>query len=369
MTIPLFSFEEGRPRSFGRIGKPYQPWLDLQPTEDVLLPDLPIVDPHHHLWDYPGYRYLVPEFAADLSDGHNIVATVYAECVSMYRAAGPERLKPLGEIEFALGQAAQSASGLHGGTKIAHAITGFADLTLGDAVEEVLAAEMEAANGRFRGIRFTTSWDPSPEVIGSPNDDRPHVIGESAVRAGLKTLARMGLTFDVWTFFTQLDEIVAAIDATPELTFVVDHCGGPLGYGPYAHRRAEHYAAWKAALARMAKRPNVVCKVGGLLGRGAAFDYLTAERPPTSAELADIWRPWFEPTIEMFGADRCMFESNYPLEKMGTNYSVLWNTFKRAVGGASEEELRALFAGTANRIYQLGVDLSRSSAVPKGATK
>ena len=357
MAIPLFNFEnQGRSTSFGRIDKPYQPWLDLQPPEDALLPDLPIIDPHHHLWDYPGYRYLVPELAADLSGGHNVLATIYAECVSMYRASGPKRLQPLGEVEFAVGEAAQSASGLHGETKIAHAIIGFGDLTLGHAVEDVLAAELEASNGRFRGIRFTTSWDPSPEVIGSPNDDRPHVIAEPAVRAGLETLGRMGLTFDVWTFFTQLDELVAAIDATPDLTFIVNHCGGPLGYGPYAHDKSEHYAAWKAGLARVAERPNVVCKVGGLMGRGAAFDYLHADRPPTSAELAEVWRPWFEPTIEMFGADRCMFESNYPLEKMGTNYTVLWNTFKRTAEHASDDEKAALFAGTAKRVYGIQPD-------------
>ena len=219
-----------------------------------------------------------------------------------------------------------------------------------------MAAETEASNGRFRGIRFTTSWDASSEVIGSPNDDRPHVIAEPAVRAGLKTLGRMGLTFDVWTFFTQLDELVAAIDATPGLTFVVDHCGGPLGYG--------HYAAWKAALARVAERPNVVCKVGGILGRGAAFDYRHADRPPTSAELAAIWRPWFEPAIEMFGANRCMFESNYPLEKMGTGYTVLWNTFKRTAEHASDCERHALFAGTADRIYRLGLDPLKSGDKP-----
>ena len=257
MAIPLFNFKEGRSTSFGRIDKPHQPWLDLQPYEEALRPDLPIIDPHHHLWDYPNYRYLLPEFVSDLSGGHKILATIYAECVSMYRDRGPERMKPLGEIEFAVGEAAQSASGLHGGTQVAHAIIGFADLTLGDAVEEVLTAEIEAANGRFRGVRFTTSWDAFPEVIGNPNDDRPHVIAEPAVRVGLKTLARMGLTFDVWTFFTQLDEFVEAVDATPELTFVLNHCGGPLGYGPYAQNKAEHYTAWKAALARVAERPNL----------------------------------------------------------------------------------------------------------------
>jgi L-fuconolactonase len=354
MAAPLFNFNAGkRSTEFGRIDVPYQPWLDTQEPEAALLPDLPIIDPHHHLWDYPGYRYLVPELSADIAGGHNVVSTVYAECVSMYREGGPPRFRPLGEVEFAVGQAAQSLSGLNGPVRIADGIIGFADLNLGAAVEEVLHAEIDAANGRFKGVRFSTSWDPAPEVIGSPNDDRPHVLREKPIREGLKTLGRMGLTFDAWLFFTQLDELIDVVDETPGLTFVLDHCGGPLGYGPYAHDKADHYQAWKKRILELAKRPNVVCKVGGVMGRGAAFDYRTAERPPTSELLADLWRPWFEPTIEAFGTDRCMFESNFPLEKMGTNYTVLWNTFKRIAAGASTDEKRNLFSGNAARIYRL----------------
>jgi L-fuconolactonase len=227
-------------------------------------------------------------------------------------------------------------------------------LNLGAAVEEVLAAELQASNGRFKGIRFSTSWDAAPEIVGSPNDDRAHVLREAPIREGLKTLGKLGLTFDAWLFFTQHADFIDVVDATPDTLFVLHHCGGPLGYGPYAHNKPEHYAAWKAGIVEIAKRPNVVCKVGGVLGRGAAFDYLNAERPPTSEELTRLWRPWFEPTIEAFGADRCMFESNVLLERMGTSYLVLWNCFKRIAAHASGSEKQALFAGTADRVYRIG---------------
>lgn len=361
MPIPVFDFSGSkRPTEFGRIAVPDDDWLALQADEEVLLPDLPIIDPHHHLWEYPGYRYLVSEFSRDIGSGHNVVATVYVECVSMYREAGPTPLKPLGEIEFAVGQHAQSESGQYGAGRTAEGIIGFADLTLGAAVEDVLTAELEVSNGRFKGIRFSTSWDPAPEIIGSPNDDRAHVLREAPVREGLKTLGRMGLTFDAWLFFTQHDEFIEAVDAAPDTVFVLDHCGGPLGYGPYARNKPEHYAAWRAGILEIAKRPNVACKVGGILGRGAAFDYLHAERPAMSEELADLWRPWFEPTIEAFGADRCMFESNFPLERMGTSYAALWNCFKRTAANASEGEKRALFAGTADRVYRMGRGYARA---------
>ncbi len=356
MKAPIFNFgDAGRPTQFGRICVPYEPWLELQAIEPALDPDLPIIDTHHHLWDHSGYRYLLPEFIADISGGHKIVATVYAECMSMYRADDhcAEQLRPVGEIEFAVGQSAQSASGQFGTTRVADAIIGFADLNLGSAVEEVLLAESDASNGRLRGIRFSTNSDSASEIIGSPHDDRPHVLAEAPIREGLKTLAKLGMTYDSWCFFPQLGDVIDAVDAVPELTFVINHCGGPLGYGPYAHDKNEHFSVWRAHMRQLAQRPNVVCKIGGILQRGAAIDYLHDETPPTSEVLAATWRPWFETVIEYFGADRCMFESNFPVEKMGTNYTTLWNSFKRVTSGASDSERRALFAGTASRIYRV----------------
>ncbi len=354
MPADIFSKDMPKhPNRFGRIMKPDKEWLTKQPREEALAPELVIVDPHHHLWDYPKYRYLVPEIAADLDCGHHIAAAIYAECGSMFRADGPERLRPIGETEFALGQGAQSRSGQFGSTRVAEKIIGFADFNLGEAVEEVLHAQIAAGNGRFCGIRLETNWDADPEITDSPfpGYQRPHVLPEKPIRAGLKKLAKLGLVCDSWIFFTQLDEVCELA----ELTIISDHCCGPLGYGVYATNKDEHYRTWRAGMEKVAERPNVLCKLGGVLGRGAAYDYLHAPTPPTSDELVAAWEGWVVPCIEAFGVERCMFESNYPLEKMGTNLTILWNTFKKLAYGCSADEQQALFSGTAARTY--GIDL------------
>lgn len=338
---------------YGALLPPDQAWLAQEVPEEVLFPDLPITDTHHHLWVRPGYRYLVPEFAADLATGHNVVATVFADCTSMYRAHGPAHLRPVGETEFVVGQAAQSASGLYGPTRIAAALFGFADVTLGAAVREVLDAHMAAANGRFRGIRLQSNWDASSEIRNGSFGQRPGVLLEPAVQDGLRVLAEMGLVLDSYVFFPQLPEVAQTADALPNLTIVLNHCGGPLGYGPYAGNKAEHYGHWRRGLFEVAKRPNVVCKLNGVLNRSASFDYRHADRPASSEVLADAWRQWIEPCIEAFGPDRCMFESNYPVEKVGVSWVSLWNAFKRLTRHASEAERLAMFHGTAARVYRV----------------
>ncbi|WP_223262868.1 amidohydrolase family protein [Sphingobium sp. SCG-1] len=353
MAAELFKLDgPKRPSEFGRIIPPDNEWIATQPFEAILFPALEIIDAHHHLWDHPGFRYLVPEFAADM-EGHNVVATIFAECHSMYRAEGPPQLRHVGETEFVIGQQAYAASGQYGHAHIAAGIIGHADLRLGAGVEEALNAHIAVAHDRFKGIRYSANYDPSDAIMGSPSDDRPGVLADPKIREGLKTLAQMGLSFDCWVFFHQLDEVVALARAIPELNIILNHCGGPLGYGPYASNRDEHYRLWSEGMQRVALEPNVSCKVGGIMGRGAAYDYIHAETPPDSQTLADLWRPWFEPTIEWFGADRCMFESNYPLEKMGTSYRTLYNCFKRIASNASVSEREALFAGTARNIYRM----------------
>lgn len=338
---------------YGALLPPDMTWLGQETPEAVLFPALPIIDPHHHLWVRPGYRYLVPEFAGDLATGHKVVATVFADCTSMYRADGPERLRPVGETEFVVGQAAQSASGLYGSTRVAASMFGFADVTLGGAVREVLEAHVAAANGRFRGIRLQTNWDPSEDIRNGSFGQRAGVLLEPAVQAGLAVLADMGLVLDSYVFFHQLPEVARTAEALPGLTVVLNHCGGPLGYGPYAVNKAEHYEVWRRGLFEVAKRPNVVCKLNGVLNRTAAFDYLRAEGPASSIALAEAWRQWIEPCIEAFGPGRCMFESNYPVEKVGVSWVSLWNAFKRLTQHASEADRLALFHGTAARVYRI----------------
>ncbi len=342
-----------RPRQFGRIFAPNREWLGRQPVEAILDPGIAIVDAHHHVWDFPGNRYLIDELAADLQSGHNVVATVFVECEAMYRQDGPVAMRPVGETEFAAGVAAMSDSGHYGPARVASGIVGFADLALGDAVQPVLEAHVAAGGGRFRGVRYAAGWDASDVIGNSHGVAGPQLLRHPGVRAGFARVAALGLSFDAWAFHTQLADVIDVARAFPALNIIMGHAGGPLGYGPYEGRRDEVFAVWKAAMTELAQHPNVTVKLGGMLMRLAAFDYLALEAPPSSAELAAWWRPWMETCIELFGADRCMFESNFPVEKMGTGYAVLWNAFKTIAQGASPGERQSLFNGTARRVYRL----------------
>lgn len=338
-------------REFGRIYPPRPHWLAKQVPEPILEPDLPIIDTHYHVFDVPGYRYLADELLADLSTGHRVVATVFAEAQTMYRKDGPEPLRPVGETEF-VARMAESGPVTNGIPLLGTGIVGFADLALGSAVEEVLAAHVVAGKGRFKGVRYTTARDPSPQIVVHSKSP-PGVMGNPQWHAGLRVLARMGLSLDSWVFFHQLDEFAAVADLVPELDIVLGHCGGLLGYGPYTGRRDEVFATWRKSMQSLSRRPHVSVKLGGMLQRLASYDYLNVGVPSSSSELADCMRPYIETCIELFGADRCMFESNYPVEKSMTGYAVLWNTFKRITAGATDAEKQALYSGTARRVYRL----------------
>lgn len=327
-------------------------WLALH-SEPALEPDREVVDAHHHLWDRPGSRYLLPELLADAVDGHRVVQTVFVQSRSMYRAGGPEALRPVGEVEFANGAAAMSASGFYGPARACAAIVGCADLSLGDAVSPVLDALASAGNGRLRGIRFPVAFHPDEAVRSTPAVSPPGLMASAAFRAAASAVARAGLSLDVWAYHTQLPEVATLAAALPDLTVVVDHCGGPIGVGPYEGRREAAFAEWSDAMAALAERPNVVVKLGGLAMRVGGFDFDQRPRPPSSDDLATAWRPTVETCIALFGPDRCMFESNFPVDKGMVGYRVLWNGFKRLAAGLSEDEKRALFAGTARRVYRL----------------
>jgi L-fuconolactonase len=341
------------PTSFGRIVPPDEAWLARQSPEPILEPALPIIDTHHHLWHRPDHRYLLDELLADLGTGHTVVATVFLECHAMYRASGPEAMRPVGETEFVAGIAAMSESGRYGPTRVAAGIVGFADLALGDRVEPVLEAHVRAGGGRFRGVRHSAAWDASPVIGNSAVAIGPHDMRRPEFRAGLKRLTALGLSLDAWVFHPQLGDLIDLARAFPSTTIIVGHCGGPLGYGPYTGRRDEVFASWKAAINELAACENVTMKLGGMMMRLAACDYGALAAPPSSAELAEHWRPYIETCLDAFGPARSMFESNFPVDKMGIGYAALWNTFKRLTAGASAEDTRALFSGTARRAYRL----------------
>ena len=328
-------------------------WL-AQVQEDVLDADLPICDPHHHLWDYAGSRYLLDELLADIGSGHNVVSTVFMECASMYRADGPEAMRPVGETEFVNGVAAMSASGGYGDARVCAAIVGYADLNVGAAVGDVLDAHA-AASGRFRGIRHAAGWDASDEVRNSHTNPTPQMLASATFREGFKELGKRGMTFDAWLYHAQIPEVTALARAFPDQIIVFDHFGGPLGIGPYAGKRTEIFGYWRDAVADLADCDNVVAKLGGLVMAINGFGFHKNDRPATSEELVAATRDYHLHMIECFGVERCMFESNFPVDKVSCSYRVLWNSFKRLTEGFSVREKAALFHDTATRVYGVSV--------------
>jgi predicted TIM-barrel fold metal-dependent hydrolase len=326
-------------------------WLATT-VEEPLDPELMICDPHHHLWDHPKERFLVEELKAETGAGHNVTETVFVDCVSGYRTDGPVEMAPVGESGFAADQAAQSAASP--GARIA-AIVSFADLALGNGVKPVLEAHLEAGAGKFRGIRHATSWDASPKLNNAHTNPPEGLMGTPQFREGFAVLAGMGLTFDAWMYHPQLPELVDLAKAFPQATIILDHLGGPVGVGPYAGRRDEVLAAWRPPMERLSKLPNVYLKVGGI--GMALYGDGWHKRPtaPTSDDLVAAWGDEMRWCIENFGPNRCMFESNFPVDRRGCSYVVLWNAFKKttALGGYGAAETAALFHDTAASAYSI----------------
>ena len=311
-----------------------------------------IVDPHHHLWDFPTGTYLLPELHQDTGAGHNVTQTVFVECGAGYRDQGPEHLRPVGEIEFVRGQAELSAE--QEGAEIA-AIVGFADLTRGEAVEEVLEAQQVAGGGRFRGIRHANAWDASDQIRESHTKPPAGLLGHSNFRAGFAKLGEMGFSFDAWMFHPQVKELVDLAASVPETPIVLDHLGGPLGIGPYAGIRDEVRATLRPALEALAQHEQVVVKVGGIGMSIYGVGLNRLPEAPTSEQVAELWSEDIRHCVDTFGPERCMFESNFPVDRQGCSYTVLFNAFQRVAeeAGWSNVERAELFSGTARRFYRL----------------
>jgi L-fuconolactonase len=331
-------------------------WLG-QVKEEALEPDLPICDPHHHLWEFRKGgvqpRYLLDEILADTCGGHNIVSTVFIECGAMFKADGPEDYRCVGETEFVNGIAAMSASGNYGRTRVAAGIIGTVDLRIGDAAAGVLDAHIAAGGGRFRGIRRGAFWHASPDIQNHRTNPPEGLLGHADFRAGFRHLAPRKLSFEVWCAHTQLPDAIALARAFPDTTIVLDHFGGPIGIGPYKDKKEEVFAYWKGQIDELAHCPNVVVKLGGLNMEVNGYGWEHRASPPTSAELAQATRRYFDHTIERFTPSRCMFESNFPVDKLSCSYTVLWNSFKLLSKGYSADERAALLHDTAARVYRL----------------
>lgn len=326
-------------------------WI-AQYHEDALEPDLPIIDPHHHLWDDERGRYLLDEFTQEVaSSGHRVVATVYAQFKAMYRADAPVAMHPVGEVEFANGLAAVSASGRYGATRVCEGIIGHADMLLGDDIQPVFDALVAAGNGRFRGVRHGAQWDDGVVAQGRTFPPR-HMLLDPRFRRAFARLAPSGLRFDAWIFYHQLPELMDLLRAFPETTVILDHMGGVLGLPPHGDRNAV-FAIWRGHIRELSRFPNLNVKLGGLGMPYTGWHYHLADKPPGSDRLAADWRPYVETCIEAFGAQRCMFESNFPMDKQSCGCGVLWNAFKRITAGCSARDKAALYHDTAVRVYEL----------------
>ena len=329
--------------------QPNPTWL-AQWTEEILEPELPIVDPHHHLSDHWG-GYYADQLAADVQTGHRVQATVFVQCGWAYRQDGPQALAPVGETEAVVAQALV-LNARDDGTRYCAGIVGYADLRLGAAVAEVLAAHVHAGQGRFRGIRCSAAQHAAFRH-GVMTPPPPHLYLDPAFRQGFARLAEFGLSFESWSYHNQLGEVIDLARAFPGTAIVINHVGAPLGVGPYAGRRAEVRAEWLPAMRALSECPNVCVKLGAFGMTLLGFDFHTRAQPPNSTELAAAWRPYVETCIELFGAERCMFESNFPVDKGTCSYPVLWNAFKRIAEHASPAQKAALFSSTASRFYRI----------------
>jgi predicted TIM-barrel fold metal-dependent hydrolase len=324
-------------------------WL-AQVSEPIIDPEREIIDPHHHLWDQENLSYRLEALHSDTGAGHNITKTVFIECNSAYLKEGPEHLRPVGETQFV----AQNATRSHALPNHAtiSAIVAHADLKHPE-LDDILDAHEEAADGLMRGIRDAGAWDPNPSALLIPPPAPKGLFTRDDFRAGVARLGERGLTYDSWHFHHQNLEFRDLAAAVPGTTMILDHFGTPLGVGEYAGKRDEIFAAWKDDIAAIAECPNVVAKLGGLAMPDNGFGWFGAERPPTSDELIESQARYYHHTIKCFGPDRCMFESNFPVDRLSLGYGVLWNAFKKMARQYTQQEQTALFSGTAKRVYRL----------------
>ncbi len=327
-------------------------WL-ARHAEPILEPSLPIVDPHHHLWERSDNSYMLDELLADLDSGHNVIGTVFIQCYAFYNVDAPPDFAAVGETEVVNGIGALGATGRDEDRRICAGIVGYANLTIGAAVGEVLDAHLRAGGKRFKGIRHSSAWDADDSFSSPAHNATPGMMATDEFRAGFAELTPRSLSYDAWLFHPQISELTDLARTFPDTVIVLDHMGGPLGINAYAGRREEIFATWQDDIRELATCANVIVKLGGLLMRVNGYDLHEGEDPPTSEQVADAYRPWIDVCLDAFGPARCMFESNFPVDKGSLSYPVFWNACKRLASGMSNDDKTALFSGTAARVYRL----------------
>jgi predicted TIM-barrel fold metal-dependent hydrolase len=319
--------------------------------EPAVDPQRRIVDPHHHLWDRRGSTYLAEQLLADTRATHNVTHTIFVDCMAEYEENGPEHLRPVGETRFVAAQAAQTRAA--GGTEIA-GIVSFADMNLGAAVEEVIAAHEMAGTGLFRGVRYATAWSDHPEVRVGHTNPPERLMEDTKFREGIAALGAMGHSFDAWLYFNQLHELTAMARDLTDVSIILNHLGAPLGIGPYRDRLDDVTARWKASMVDVASCPNVSLKLGGIgMDDLFATGWRKLDPPPDSDLVVARWDDQVRWCIDTFGPSRCMFESNFPVDRQALTYSVIWNAFQKIAAVYDDAEQDEMFSGTAIRVYRL----------------
>ena len=324
-------------------------WL-AQHREEIIEPEREIVDPHHHLWNWRSMTpYLLEQLWSDTGSGHNIVQTMFMECHWNYRSEGPEHLKSVGETETVAAIAAEAANA-PGKAQIA-GIVAHTNLAA-PALDDALDAHLHASQGLFRGIRHALAYDDDPALSIKPRQPAD-LYANPDFQAGVRRLGERGFTYDTWNYHHQLPQLIAVARAAPDTTIILDHFSTPLSVGKYAGQRDEIFKKWKTDLAELASCPNVHAKLGGLAMPDNGWGYMDQPEPATSDQIVADQADWYHYTIDQFGPDRCMFESNFPVDRASLSYHVYWNAAKKIASRYSEDEKQAMFAGTARRVYRL----------------
>ena len=333
------------------MAQPGTPQWYASVSEEIVDPARLIIDPHHHLWQTETMfgRYELEDLWADTGSGHKIEKTVFIDCHSSYRTEGPKELRPVGETEYVVG-VAQASNENPNRASIA-GIVSHADMLLGKEVASVLQAHEAAGNGLFRGIRHAGPYEETGTLLMRGRAPCPY--DQPAFREGVATLGEMGYTYDTWHFHLQNKAFADLARAVPGTTMILDHFGTPLGAGAYADKVEDIFAQWCDDIAEIADCPNVVAKLGGLAMPDNGFGWETASRPPTSDEFVETQQRYYHHAIKCFGADRCMFESNFPVDRLSISYHVLYNGLKKIAAEYSDAEQQAMFYDTAARVYRL----------------
>ncbi|MFK7753138.1 MAG: amidohydrolase [Sedimentitalea sp.] len=322
-------------------------WLGLV-QEPILDPTREIVDPHHHLWVHGDNDavYELDELARDTSAGHNVVQTMFIECRSYYDLAAPPHLQSVGETRQVTAMA-QSAKG----AKIA-GIIAQADLRL-PQLDDVLTAHIDAGQGLVRGIRHSGACDPEPDRLMIPGRGTPGLYHDADFRRGLARLGARGLTYDTWHYHHQNTDFIDLAKAVPDTALVLDHFGTPLGVGRFEGQREDIFDQWRRDMDALSQCPNVHAKLGGFNMPDNGWRWDRRALPPSSDEMVDSQGKWYNHMIGCFGPERCMFESNFPVDRVSISYAVLWNAFKKIAAPFDDPAKSNLFSQTARRVYGL----------------